>query len=116
MSSPSLIETFRRLLAQESAAARAQFEAARTQLDPAGRIAAGLAWGGLVVADTGAAALGRAAWTLSPRDCGELDPGLRAGDPVLVYRRRAPDEATRGLVSRRTRRAVTVVFDEPPDP
>jgi superfamily I DNA and/or RNA helicase len=112
----TLIETFRRLLLQESAAARAQFDLARERLDPAGRIAAGLAIGGLTVSDTGAAALGRAAWTLAPREGGELDAILRAGDPVLVYRKRAPDDSVRGLVSRRTRRAVTVVFDEPPDP
>jgi superfamily I DNA and/or RNA helicase len=116
MSDVPLIDAFRRLLGLEREAARAQFEAAHAALDPAGRIAAGLAFGGLIVSDTGAAALGRAAWTLAPKSGGELEPGLRAGDPVLVYRKRAPEDATRGLVARRTRRAVTIVFEEPPDP
>ena len=105
---------WRRLLQLEHAAGREQFERAKAELDPAGRMAAGLAVGGLVVQDSGAGALGRAAWLLVPRS-GELAPGVSAGDPVRVYRRRTPDDAVRGLVSRRTRRALTVVFEEPPD-
>jgi superfamily I DNA and/or RNA helicase len=115
MTPTEFIAQFRRWLLQEREAAKAQFDAARQALDPAGRVAAGLAVDGLVVSDTSAAALGRASWTLSPKEKAELDPILRAGDPVLVYRRRAPEETARGLVTRRTRHAVTIVFDEPPD-
>lgn len=112
----TIIEHYRRLLMLEREAAKTQFDEARSTLDPAGRIAAGVAFGGLVVTDTDSAALGRTAWTLGPKGGGELDVGLRAGDPVLIYRRRTPDDATRGLVTRRSRRAVTIVFDDPPDP
>src|SRR5262245_24462069 len=114
MTASEFIAQFRRWLLQEREAAKAQFEAARQSLDPAARIAAGIAVGELVVVDTGAASLGRASWTLGPAR-GELDPILRSGDPVLVYRRRAPDQSSRGLVVRRTRHQLTVVFDEPPD-
>jgi superfamily I DNA and/or RNA helicase len=115
MADVSLIETFRRLLKLEDDAARAQFEAERAGLDPAARIQRGIAFGGLVVSDTGAAALGRTAWTLSAKTGDDLEPRLRAGDPVLLYRKRAPEDAVRGLVTRRTRRAVIVVLDAPPE-
>ncbi len=114
MDAATFFQQWRRLLDLERAAGRAQFEAARAQLDPAGRIARGLAVGGLVVQDTSAGALGRTAWDLTPK-AGELAPVLAVGDPVRVYRRREPGRSARGLISRRTRRAVTVQFDEPPD-
>jgi superfamily I DNA and/or RNA helicase len=115
MPDEKIIEHYRRLLLLEREAAKAQFDAARETMDPSARIAAGIAFGGLVVADTDAAALGRSSWTLAPKGGGELDSGLRSGDPVLVYRKRAPEDATRGMVTRRSRRSVSIVFDEPPD-
>jgi ATP-dependent RNA/DNA helicase IGHMBP2 len=105
---------WRRLLELERLAGRAQFEATRSEADPAARIAAGFALGGLVVQDTGAGALGRAAWLLAPKE-GELGTAVSAGDPVRVYRRRTPGDAVRALATRRTRRALTLLFDEPPD-
>jgi ATP-dependent RNA/DNA helicase IGHMBP2 len=109
------IQRFQRLLSMELEAGRAQFDAARSGLSGAAREAAGLAVGGLVVQDTGAGALGRAAWVLVPK-AGELRHGVSSGDPVRVYRRRAPEVSVRALVSRRTRKALTLVFDEAPDP
>lgn len=111
----AILSEWRRLLTVEQAAARAQFEAARQALDASARVDAGLALDGLVVADTTAGALGRAAWVLQRRDGGELGPGISPGDPVLLARKRGGPEPLRGLVSRRTRRALTVVFDDPPD-
>lgn len=115
MGAAERIAEWRRWLVLERETARAQFEAAKTALDPAGRIARGLAVGGLVVVETGAGALGRVAWTLGPKAGEELGPDPRAGEPVRVYRRRAPEEAVRGLVSRRTRRALTIVFEDVPE-
>lgn len=113
MSPPErFVADLRRLLELERRAGLARFERAR-QVDPAGRIAAGLAVGGLKVMDTSSLALGRSAWVLAPTQ-GELDSPAGVGDPVRVYRKRAPDEAVRGIVARRTRRQLTVVFDEPP--
>ena len=114
MEAAAFFATWRRLLALEREAGRGQFEALRSALDPGGRIAKGLAVGELFVTDTAAGALGRAAWELQPKS-GELSPGVSAGDPVRVYRRREPSVSVRGLVSRRTRRALVVVFDEPPE-
>lgn len=108
------ISAWKRLLDLEAQAGRARFEEAQAQRDPAGRIEAGLAVGGLVVADTTGGPLGRVAWRLEDRRGEDLGPQPSAGDPVTVYRRRTPEEAVRALVSRRTRRSVTVVFEEPP--
>lgn len=108
-----MIAELRALLLLERDAARAAWEAARaggSRADP------GQALAGLVVADTSSAALGRAASTLRARDGGDLPPGFSAGDPVLLSRRRAPDETIPALVARRTRRALTLVFEEPPPP
>lgn len=116
MADHPLLDRYRRLLLEERDAARRQFDAARRDLDPSGRIALGWAVGGLSVTDTSSFSLGRAAWTLQPKPGEELAGVASPGDPVRVYRRRAPDEAVRGLVARRTRRSLTVVFDEPPDP
>lgn len=110
-----MLAGWRRLLELERAAQAAQFEAARQALGPRERVAAGLALGGLVLADATAGTLGRTAWVLARPGGEELDPTVSAGDPVLLTRRRGGTEPVRGLVSRRTRRAVTVVFDEPPD-
>jgi ATP-dependent RNA/DNA helicase IGHMBP2 len=105
---------WRRLLQLEHSEGRARFDEARAGLTPAQRAAAGVAWTGLVVQDTGAGALGRSAWLLAPRQ-GELAGGLSPGDPVRLYARSDPETFERGLVTRRTRRAVTVVFEEPPE-
>lgn len=109
------IEEWLSLLALENEAGRARFDEARRHLDPSARVREGIATGGLVVADTGAQALGRVAWRLEDRAGAPLGPEPSAGDPVVVYRKRAPDEAVRALVTRRTRRSLTLVFDEPPD-
>lgn len=108
------INHLRSLLKLERDAGRARFAEAREGAALGARLEAGTAFDGLVVADTSSLALGRAAWILRPRDGGDVAPGLGAGDPVRVFRKRAPDETARGLVARRTRRQVTVVFDEPP--
>jgi ATP-dependent RNA/DNA helicase IGHMBP2 len=105
---------WRRLLQLEQAEGRSRFDASRAGLTPVQRAAAGVAWTGLVVQDTGAGALGRAAWLLVPRN-GELAGGLSPGDPVRLYAKSDPEAFERGLITRRTRRSVTVVFDEPPE-
>lgn len=115
MTTPSVdLAGWKRLLSLENTAGRERFEEDRARLDPSGRIEAGLAVGGLVVVDTTGGPLGRASWLLETKNGDELGPQPSSGDPVLVYRKRFPEEAIKGLVSRRTRRSLTVVFEEPP--
>lgn len=106
---------WRRLLALERAAGKAQFESERARFTLGERETRGVATGGLVLVESGAGALGRVAWTLGAKNGSEIAVAARPGDPVRVSRRRDESVHAQGLVTRRTRRQLVVAFDDPPE-
>lgn len=112
--SQAFIPHFRQLLELERQAGLERFQLQRSESDLATRVAEGLAFERLVLVERSSSALGRAAWTLAAEDGGELSPALRSGDPLRLFPRRRSEESVRAILSRRSRKQLVVVFDEPP--
>lgn len=108
------LERLTGLLNEEREAERARFDEARGQLSLSERESRGLALADVSAKDEGGLA-GRSLVTYA--SSGRPLSGTRIGvsSPVkLTQRREKRDDEPRGVVARRTRDTLSVVFDEPP--
>ena len=114
MNLPDHLDHLRALLDAERAEERARLDEARARLSLAEREARGLALADVEAAEEGALA-GRALVGYERRGAPLDGARLGVGALVTVTLRREPrDDEPSGVVARRTRTRVSVLFDEPP--